>query len=153
MAPCAPSQLLLGEASDSNGLLRLGCSTLSTRQLAGEASGISDVLLERGRQPLLPGDTSGRSCSLLEITYSSYSKVEQALTLLYPKSQIFSLGAGRPSSRVFSSFRSLWQTPCNHSNIAELCDSMCHCQRNAAHRLLSCRPGHAFMDKAGAASR
>lgn len=33
-------------------------------------------------------------------------------TLLYPKSQILSRGAGRPSSSVFSSFRSRWHTPC-----------------------------------------
>ncbi len=32
--------------------------------------------------------------------------------LLYPKSQIFSRGACRPSSSVFSSFRSRWHTPC-----------------------------------------
>lgn len=37
-------------------------------------------------------------------------------TLLYPKSQIFRRGASLPSSSVFSSFRSLWQTPCTPSN-------------------------------------
>ena len=34
--------------------------------------------------------------------------------LEYPKSQIFRRGAGRPSRSVFSSFRSLWHTPCMH---------------------------------------
>lgn len=36
--------------------------------------------------------------------------------LEYPKSQIFKRGAGRPSRRVFSSFRSLWHTPCKACN-------------------------------------
>jgi hypothetical protein len=31
--------------------------------------------------------------------------------LEYPKSQILRRGAGEPSSRVFSSFRSRWTTP------------------------------------------
>jgi hypothetical protein len=34
------------------------------------------------------------------------------LTFEYPKSQTFRRGVGLPSSSVFSSFKSLWQTPC-----------------------------------------
>ena len=41
-------------------------------------------------------------------------------TFEYPKSQILSRGAGRPSNRVFSSFRSLWQTPCTRSRMRML---------------------------------
>ena len=47
-------------------------------------------------------------------------------TFEYPKSHILSRGAGLPSSRVFSSFKSLWHTPC---------DTIHDCHTGFAHRI------------------
>ena len=63
--------------------------------------------------------TSPSYCFLLRTSGAMYAGVptvdlgceSNSADLEYPKSQILSRGAGRPSSSVFSSLRSRWQTP------------------------------------------